>query len=60
MESQFNEFSNSVMKFDRDVPRSLKNLIFHVCVGNGFSCVVFPANTEEYVNLRKYLQSKNT
>lgn len=55
MESQLNEFSNSVVKLDRDVPRSLEDLILHICVGNGFPRVVFPADTEEYVNLRKHL-----
>lgn len=57
VESQLNEFSNSVMKFDRDVPRSLEDLILHVSVGNRFSRVIFSANTEEYVDLRKHLQA---
>lgn len=55
MESQLNEFSNSVMKLDRDVSRSLEDLIFHVRVGNRFPRVVFSANAEEYINLRKHL-----
>lgn len=48
------------MKLDCDVPRSLEDLVLHVRVGNGFPRVVFPANTEEYVNLRKHLWSENT
>lgn len=51
VESQLNEFSNSVMKLDRDVPRSLEDPILHVGVGNRFSRVIFSANTEEYVDL---------
>jgi hypothetical protein len=46
------------MKLDRDVPRSLEDLILHVGVGNRFSRVIFSANTEEHVDLRKHLQTK--
>lgn len=55
MESQLDEFSDSMMKLDRNVPRGLEDLVLHVRVGNGFPCVISSANTEEYVDLRKHL-----
>lgn len=55
MESQFNKFSNSMMKFDRNISGSLKDLVLHVSVCNRFSCVIFSANTKEYVDLWKHL-----
>lgn len=55
VESQLDEFSNSMMKLDRDVPRGLEDLVLHVRVGNGLSRVISSSDTEEYVNLRKHL-----
>lgn len=55
MESQLNEFSNPMMKFDCDISGSLKDLVLHVSVGNRFSRVIFSANAKEYVDLRKHL-----
>jgi hypothetical protein len=56
MEPQLNELADSMMKLDRDVPRSLEDLVLHVRVRDGLSRVISSTDAEEYVNLRKYLQ----
>lgn len=55
VKSQLNKFPNSMMKLDRNISGSLKDLVLHVSVCNRFSCVIFSANTKEYVDLRKHL-----
>jgi len=56
MESQLNELADSMMKLDRDVARSLEDLVLHVRVRDGLSRVISSTDAEEYVDLRKYLQ----
>lgn len=55
MQSQLDEFSDSVMELDRDVARGLEDLVLHVRVGNGLARVVLAADAEEDVDLRKHL-----
>jgi len=56
MEPQLNELADSMMKLDRDVARSLEDLVLHVRVRDGLSRVISSTDAEEYVDLRKYLQ----
>lgn len=51
MKSEFDEFSNSMMKFDGDVPRGFEDFVLHVSVGDWFAGVVFTTDAEEHVDL---------
>lgn len=58
VEPQLHVFADSMMQLDRDVSGRLEDLVLHVGVRDRFARVIFTTDTEQYVDLGKYLKNK--